>query len=84
MEDAQKKDLVKKNVNLSYKMRNELLRGRLAKFGELLDRAWQYKRQVSSKITSKHIDDIYRFAMANGAIGGNYWGLAVADISCSL
>ena len=74
MEDAQKKDLVKKNVNLSYKMRNELLRGRLAKFGELLDRAWQYKRQVSSKITSKHIDDIYRFAMANGAIGGKLLG----------
>ena len=74
MEDDEKMELVRKNVDLSYKMRNELLRGRLIRFGELLDLAWQYKRQVSSKITSGHIDDIYSCAKANGAVGGKLLG----------
>lgn len=70
--DIQK--LVKANVDLSYQMRNQLLRGKLDDFGALLDRAWQYKRQFSQKISSDVIDEIYDGALHHGAKGGKLLG----------
>jgi D-glycero-alpha-D-manno-heptose-7-phosphate kinase len=49
-------------------------RGPLARFGELLDAAWQIKRQLSSKVTSIAIDSFYTRARAAGAIGGKLLG----------
>lgn len=66
--------LVQANVDLSFKMRNQLLRGRLDDFGALLDRAWQHKRQFSQKISSIAIDEIYKGALQNGAVGGKLLG----------
>lgn len=62
------------SVELSYRMRNQLLRGRLLEFGRSLDEAWQYKRQFSSKISSDHLDHIYESACARGAVGGKLLG----------
>ena len=39
------KDMVKKNVDLTYETRNSLLRGELEKFGECLDAAWKLKKK---------------------------------------
>src|SRR3546814_6013117 len=61
---------VQTNVELSYRMRNQLLRGRLLEFGHSLHDAWQSKRQFSSKISSSRLDQIYEGARQNGAIGG--------------
>jgi len=66
--------LVEKNVELTYSMRNMLLRGQLMKFAEALDLGWQYKKQFSSKITTSSLDEVYNHALANGAIGGKLLG----------
>jgi D-glycero-alpha-D-manno-heptose-7-phosphate kinase len=65
---------VQSNVDLTYRMRNHLLRGRLFEFGQSLDEAWQYKRQFGSKISNPYLDDIYENVLKNGAIGGKLLG----------
>ena len=65
---------VKSNVDLTYRMRNHLLRGRLLKFGESMHEAWQFKRQFSNKITNEYLDDIYSSALRAGAVGGKLLG----------
>lgn len=74
MASSQIRESVEFNVKLSYEMRNELLRGRLLEFGQLLDKAWQLKRQFSEKISSLHLDQIYNDAKAHGAVGGKLLG----------
>lgn len=71
-EDVRQK--VKSNVDLTYRMRNHLLRGRLLKFGESMHEAWLYKRQFSSKISNDYLDDIYSSALRAGALGGKLLG----------
>jgi D-glycero-alpha-D-manno-heptose-7-phosphate kinase len=66
--------MVKTNVELSYSLRNHLLRGELNKFGECLDKSWQLKRNFSSMISNDHIDSIYSGAIKNGAVGGKLLG----------
>ena len=68
------RDMLETNVRLSYDMRNHLLRGRLLQFGQLLDKAWQFKRQLSDKISTSRLDRIYAQAKVNGAIGGKLLG----------
>ncbi len=46
----------------------------ITEFGELLNETWQLKRQITSKISSNFIDDIYARAQAAGAIGGKLLG----------
>ncbi len=65
---------VKTNVELTYRMRNQLLRGKLPQFGQSLHEAWQLKRKFSSKITTARLDDIYDKALKHGAIGGKLLG----------
>jgi D-glycero-alpha-D-manno-heptose-7-phosphate kinase len=65
---------VQANVDLSYRMRNQLLRGRLLEFGMSLHEAWQSKRELSSKISSRHLDKIYESALSHGAVGGKLLG----------
>ena len=43
-------------------------------FGKLLDKSWQIKRELSSKISTPAIDEIYNRAMAAGATGGKLLG----------
>ena len=68
------KKQVMANVALSYRIRNQLLRGHLLEFGVSLDDAWQLKRQFSSKISSSRLDQIYNDARENGAVGGKLLG----------
>ena len=65
---------VKKNVELTYRMRNQLLRGKLLQFGQSLHDAWQFKRQFSTKISNAILDDIYGNALNHGAVGGKLLG----------
>jgi D-glycero-alpha-D-manno-heptose-7-phosphate kinase len=66
--------LVQTNVELSYRMRNQLLRGELLQFGQSLHEAWQFKRQFSGKISTARLDTIYDSARAHGAVGGKLLG----------
>jgi D-glycero-alpha-D-manno-heptose-7-phosphate kinase len=68
------RDKVQSNVELTYRMRNHLLRGRLFQFGQAMHEAWQFKRQFSSKISNPRLDGIYDEARAHGAIGGKLLG----------
>lgn len=65
---------VQTNVDLSYRMRNQLLRGQLLQFGQSLHEAWQFKRRFSSKISTSHLDRIYEKAREHGAVGGKLLG----------
>ena len=68
------REMVKENVELTYEIRNQLLRGRLAEFGKSLDKAWSLKKQFSSHISNSGLDDIYNVAKSNGATGGKLLG----------
>lgn len=65
---------VQTNVELTYRIRNHLLRGRLLQFGQALHEAWQIKRQLSSKISNAKLDKIYEGALRHGAVGGKLLG----------
>ena len=46
----------------------------LDEFGDLLNYAWGFKRQLSDKISTPEIDEIYDRAIAAGALGGKVLG----------
>ncbi len=48
--------------------------GRLDDFGELLHEAWLAKSSLSQKVSNPAIDEIYRQALAAGAVGGKLLG----------
>jgi D-glycero-alpha-D-manno-heptose-7-phosphate kinase len=48
--------------------------GRLDTFGGLLDRGWQEKKRLSSRISTGAIDEWYNAARAAGALGGKITG----------
>jgi D-glycero-alpha-D-manno-heptose-7-phosphate kinase len=62
------------NVNLSYEIRNQLLRGDLLEFGKSLHEAWTLKRKFSKMVTNECLDKIYEDARASGAVGGKLLG----------
>ena len=74
MENQTVRQHVNTNVELSYQIRNQLLRGKLLDFGHSLHEAWQFKRQFSSKISTSRLDRIYEEARAHGALGGKLLG----------
>jgi D-glycero-alpha-D-manno-heptose-7-phosphate kinase len=74
MADQSVRQHVNTNVELSYQIRNQLLRGKLLDFGLSLHEAWQFKRQFSSKISTSRLDQIYEQARAHGAMGGKLLG----------
>jgi D-glycero-alpha-D-manno-heptose-7-phosphate kinase len=74
MQNADIQEKVRSNVDLTYTIRNHLLRGRLFEFGKSLNDAWLLKRQFSNKISNSFIDSIYDGALQNGAVGGKLLG----------
>ncbi len=53
----------------------EILNGKnIVKFGRLLDESWKLKRTLSDKISTEHIDDLYKTAIRAGAQGGKLLG----------
>ncbi len=56
------------------KLRVSLGRGELSSFGKTLDRAWQAKKRISSKISNFHIDELYELGLRYGALGGKITG----------
>ena len=66
--------LVSLNVDLTYEIRDSLLKGDLSSIGKFLDKAWQYKKKYSTKISTNRLDNIYDTAIKNGALGGKLLG----------
>jgi D-glycero-alpha-D-manno-heptose-7-phosphate kinase len=59
---------------LAQEMKDALLRRRLNEFGDLLGAAWEFKKQMSPRITTSFIDEAYAAARAQGALGGKVTG----------
>lgn len=74
MMNKKEKDYADISKNIAYEMKSRLLKGDLNDFGELLNKAWFTKKQFSKDITSNYLDEIYDFAISNGAIGGKLLG----------
>lgn len=60
--------LVQKGINILHGNKN------IDNFGYLLHQSWELKKMLSSKISNKNVDDIYNFAIRNGALGGKLIG----------
>lgn len=60
--------------SLATEMKHALLQGKLKRFGDLLHEGWQTKKQMSSKITTPKVDELYEEARKQGAIGGKLLG----------
>ena len=46
----------------------------LGKVGDLLNKGWEYKKKLASKISNRSIDDWYTKALNHGALGGKISG----------
>ncbi|MDC1177531.1 CBS domain-containing protein [Candidatus Pelagibacter sp.] len=68
----------KKIRELSINMKNSLIKGDLEKFGKLMDRSWELKKQLNPNSTNKKLDSIYTEAKKNGALGGKILGAGQA------
>lgn len=65
---------LKELSRLALQAKSALLDGAFDDFGRLLHDGWSVKKQLSSRVTSSEIDDIYRTARKAGAIGGKIAG----------
>jgi D-glycero-alpha-D-manno-heptose-7-phosphate kinase len=52
----------------------ELTKGNLDNCGKILHENWMIKRELSKKISSSYMDNVYNTALKNGAIGGKLLG----------
>ncbi len=59
---------------LAREMKHSLECNDLSDFGAFLDEGWQKKKELASGIVNMEIDDMYNYAMANGATGGKLLG----------
>jgi D-glycero-alpha-D-manno-heptose-7-phosphate kinase len=73
-EDGSKQDALKRMVQLTYRLRDELQQGNVASVGEILDQNWKLKTSLASNVTTEQVDDWYRAAKKSGAIGGKLLG----------
>lgn len=48
--------------------------GNLIKMAELMNEHWEYKKQLSGQISNSQIDELLKFGLANGAVGGKLVG----------
>jgi D-glycero-alpha-D-manno-heptose-7-phosphate kinase len=67
-------DTTTKMVELAEQALSYLRLGKLDDFGALLDDGWNYKKQLSNKISNPEIDEMYERAKNAGALGGKILG----------
>jgi len=74
MKQADKRELMSNMVSLAYDMRSLLENDDVESLGELLDKNWQLKRQMTEGISDPQIDDWYSKGKLAGATGGKILG----------
>jgi len=72
---------IKKNTSILRELNNQvdiavklLFDNNIYDFAKLLNEEWQLKKQLSSKISSPHVDEAYESALKVGALGGKVIG----------
>ena len=74
MKNKKQKKYAQMSKDVAHEMKSKLLKGKLDNFGELLGKAWEIKKNFSSKITTPFLDEIYAYALEKGALGGKLLG----------
>ena len=74
MKQADKRELMSNMVSLAYEMRGLLENNDVEPLGELLDKNWQLKRQMTIGISDFQIDGWYKKGILAGATGGKLLG----------
>jgi D-glycero-alpha-D-manno-heptose-7-phosphate kinase len=59
---------------MGYRIREMLEAGDVSGFGCELDRHWQAKKKISTRISNPRFDELYALAKENGALGGKISG----------
>lgn len=67
-------DSLHKIKEIGYQIREAFEEGNLAKFGYLLDKHWQTKKNLSGKVAHARIEKLYEKAKESGALGGKIMG----------
>lgn len=71
---ADKMTVLRQMRDLAGEMRMTMGKGDLAEFGDLLHQGWELKRSLGFGITNQGVDDWYKAARENGAMGGKLLG----------
>ena len=61
-------------VRLTNEIKNVLLREDLQDFAQLLTKAFENKKMFCDKISTKRVEQVFKVAMENGALGGRILG----------
>jgi len=69
-----KRKILSQMVMLAGKMRISLESNNLDRFGELLHENWELKKKLAEGISNTEIDQWYKMARENGAVGGKILG----------
>jgi D-glycero-alpha-D-manno-heptose-7-phosphate kinase len=67
-------ELAHRTREIAYEMKSALLRGNLDTFGVLLHECWCLKKNFADEISNPYVNEIYDFALQNGAVGGKILG----------
>jgi D-glycero-alpha-D-manno-heptose-7-phosphate kinase len=68
------KNIVRNLVRLAEVLRDDLKANNIDNVGDILDEGWNYKKELSHKISTLEIDNIYKKALRHGAAGGKLLG----------
>lgn len=74
IEKVDKKKIMSEMVSIAKSLKDELQKGNISAFGELLHQNWLLKKKLAGGISSPQIDKWYDTALKNGAIGGKICG----------
>jgi len=74
LKEKNKTDKLIRMTELAKDLRNSLSSGNIDDMGMILDKNWQLKKTLSSKICQNNIDYYYKMAVQNGALGGKLLG----------
>jgi len=73
-EDSRVVDTLHRIKEIGYQVKEALEENNLEKFGYLLDKHWQTKKNLSGRVSDPRIDRLYEKAKENGALGGKIMG----------
>jgi D-glycero-alpha-D-manno-heptose-7-phosphate kinase len=71
---SDKQQLLKRMVELAYKMKHSLETADIASLGPILDENWRLKVQLSDSISDSEVDRWYQTGLKAGAVGGKLLG----------
>jgi D-glycero-alpha-D-manno-heptose-7-phosphate kinase len=59
---------------IGYKILEAAESGNITDIGLLFDKHWKYKKSMSAEISNSGLDEVYEYALQNGALGGKVTG----------